>query len=170
MVEFALVAPILFLLIFGIVDFGRALNYYNDLTQLAGQGARSAAVNFNPSGSAVGAANADCPAQATPATTIQCQLIKTYTTTKELKDGISVCLGSMDAAGTISGVPAGGQPVTVRATYTFTFLPFLHSLLHVLSIRLVATQSERSEVVKPTYADGALQGPNATAGGDACTR
>ncbi|MEI4927255.1 hypothetical protein Q8G50_32570, partial [Klebsiella pneumoniae] len=86
------------------------------------QGARSAAVNFNPDGSAVGAANADCPAQGTPATTIQCQLIKTYTSTAELKNGISVCLGAMNGAGTISGVPAGGQPVTVRATYTFNFL------------------------------------------------
>ena len=43
-VEFALVGPILFLLVLGILDFGRALNYYNTLTQLAGQGARAAAV------------------------------------------------------------------------------------------------------------------------------
>src|SRR5262249_25698707 len=47
LVEFALIAPLLFLLIFGIIDFGRALNYYNELTQLAGQGARAAAVNRN---------------------------------------------------------------------------------------------------------------------------
>src|SRR5690349_9141530 len=49
-VEFALVAPILFLLVFGILDFGRALNYYNQMTQLAGQGARAAAVDNNPDG------------------------------------------------------------------------------------------------------------------------
>ena len=45
LVEFALIAPLLFLLLFGIIDFGRALDYYNQVTQLAGQGARAAAVN-----------------------------------------------------------------------------------------------------------------------------
>jgi Flp pilus assembly protein TadG len=47
LVEFALIAPILFLFLFGIIEFGRALNYYNDLTQLAGQGARAAIVSRN---------------------------------------------------------------------------------------------------------------------------
>ena len=47
-VEFALIAPLLFFLVFGIIEFGRALNYYNDLTQLAGQGARAAIVSRNP--------------------------------------------------------------------------------------------------------------------------
>ena len=50
LVEFALIAPLLFLLLFGIIDFGRALDYYNQVTQLAGQGARAAAVNRNPDG------------------------------------------------------------------------------------------------------------------------
>src|SRR5690242_3027793 len=47
-VEFALVVGPLLLIVFGILDFGRALNYYNDVTQLAGQGARFAAVNQEP--------------------------------------------------------------------------------------------------------------------------
>ena len=34
MVEFALVAPLLMILLFGIVNFGRALNYWNDATNL----------------------------------------------------------------------------------------------------------------------------------------
>ena len=51
--EFALIAPLLFLLLFGIIDFGRALDYYNQVTQLAGQGARAAAVNRNPDGSPI---------------------------------------------------------------------------------------------------------------------
>src|SRR5262249_34473281 len=74
MVEFALVALPLFLLVGGILDFARAMNYYNDMTQLAGQGARAAIVAGNPDGS-------------TPntATSVQCQLIKNYTTSAELK-------------------------------------------------------------------------------------
>lgn len=50
MVEMALVLPILLLLVLGIVDFGRALNYWNDTNQVAGQAARYAAVNTNPGG------------------------------------------------------------------------------------------------------------------------
>ena len=55
-VEFALIAPLLFLIVFGIIEFGRILNDYNQLTQLAGQGARAAAVNRNPDGTAIAAA------------------------------------------------------------------------------------------------------------------
>lgn len=47
MVEFALVAGLLFLLIFGIIDFGRALFLYNNLTNAAREGARVGAVDPN---------------------------------------------------------------------------------------------------------------------------
>jgi Flp pilus assembly protein TadG len=45
LVEFALVLPLLLLVVWGIVDFGRALGWKDDLTHLANQGSRSAAVN-----------------------------------------------------------------------------------------------------------------------------
>src|SRR5437773_10805566 len=48
MVEFAIVLPILALLLFGILDFGRLLNYWNDENQMAADGARWAAVNRAP--------------------------------------------------------------------------------------------------------------------------
>ena len=48
MVEMALVMPILLFLALGIVDFGRAINYWNDVNQIAADGARFAAVNKNP--------------------------------------------------------------------------------------------------------------------------
>ncbi len=44
-VEFALLLPLLLLLVFGIVDFGRALNAQETLTQAAREGARLAALN-----------------------------------------------------------------------------------------------------------------------------
>src|SRR5438067_9774474 len=47
-VEFAVVLPVLLLMVFGILDFGRAMNYDNDATHLANEGARWAVVNFNP--------------------------------------------------------------------------------------------------------------------------
>lgn len=43
-VEFALVVPMLLLLVFGIIDFGRMLNVKITLTQAAREGARAAAV------------------------------------------------------------------------------------------------------------------------------
>ena len=43
-VEFALVFPLLLLIVFGIIDFGRALNAQITLTQAAREGARLAAV------------------------------------------------------------------------------------------------------------------------------
>src|SRR5437763_12245520 len=81
LVEFALIAPLLFLLLFGIIDFGRALNYYNQVTQLAAQGARAAAVNRNPDGSPI-----------TSGTSLQSQLVNNYTAKPELKRGEIVCI------------------------------------------------------------------------------
>jgi Flp pilus assembly protein TadG len=49
--EFALVLPLLLLLILGMIDFGKAINYWIDNTHLANEGARLAVVNSNPGGS-----------------------------------------------------------------------------------------------------------------------
>src|SRR5438105_15914427 len=49
--EMALVLPVLLLLILGMVDFGKAINYWIDDTHLANEGARMAVVNNNPAGS-----------------------------------------------------------------------------------------------------------------------
>jgi Flp pilus assembly protein TadG len=45
-VEFALLLPLLLLLLFGIVDFGRALNAQITITQAAREGARLEALNL----------------------------------------------------------------------------------------------------------------------------
>ncbi len=45
-VEFALLLPVLLLIVFGIIDFGRALNAQITLTQAAREGARLAAVGL----------------------------------------------------------------------------------------------------------------------------
>lgn len=42
MVEFALIAPILFLLLFGVIDLGRAIYFYITIQQAATEGARAA--------------------------------------------------------------------------------------------------------------------------------
>lgn len=42
LVEFALVSPVLFLLLFGVIDLGRAIFYYDTLGHAATEGARTA--------------------------------------------------------------------------------------------------------------------------------
>ena len=151
-VEFALIAPLLFLLVFGIIEFGRILNAYNNLTQLAGQGARAAAVSRNPDGTAVGASSgtvddSDC-GSAGPHS-IQCQLSSFYAKQDSLS-GVKVCIPSLP-----SGV---GQPVTVHTSYVYNFTV---GLFGFTQITLNSTQTVRAEG-SPTYTAG-------DQGGNGCT-
>jgi Flp pilus assembly protein TadG len=50
LVEFAIVLPVLIMIILGILYFGRYENYANQETQLAEAGVRYAAVNYQPGG------------------------------------------------------------------------------------------------------------------------
>jgi Flp pilus assembly protein TadG len=127
-VEFALVVLPLCLVVFGILDFGRALNYYNNLTQIAGQGARAAAVNQDPNGG---------PADAN----FQHQLACAITST-ELRSGVKIRITT-----TPSTV---GDPVTVTNSYRFHFIPLLK-----LGLTLSAAQTERYESgATPGYSNG----------------
>jgi len=140
LVEFALIAPLLFVLLFGIIDFGRALDYYNQVTQLAGQGARAATVNRNPDGTAI-----------TSGSSLQNQLVQLYTAQPELKKGIVVC---------ITQVPQKvGDPVQVKVSYQFHFLPLIGAAGSALGgLTLSSTETERAEVVPPSYALGDQNG------------
>ena len=135
LVEFALIAPLLFLLLFGIIDFGRALNYYNQVTQLAGQGARAAVVNRNPDGTAI-----------TSGSSLQNQLVTQFTAQPELKNGEVVCI--------VGPLPTNvGDPVTVKVSYQFHFLPLIGLAGSALGgLNLSATETQRAEVVPPGYA------------------
>jgi Flp pilus assembly protein TadG len=48
LVEFALVLPLLLVLLLGVLDFGKGFNYWIDETHLANEAARFAVVNKNP--------------------------------------------------------------------------------------------------------------------------
>jgi TadE-like protein len=136
LVEFALIAPFLFLVLFGIIDFGRALNYYNQVTQLAGQGARAAQVNRMPDGTAIPSGSA-----------LQQQLVNN-TAQRELRNGEVVCI--------VSPLPTKvGDPVTVKVSYQFHFLPLIGVAGGALGgLTLSATETQRAEVVPPSYATG----------------
>jgi Flp pilus assembly protein TadG len=116
LVEFALILPILMFILLGILDFGRAMNYTNNLTQLAAEGARSAAVNHNPDGTSL----------VTPyAGTIQ-QQIRDRPGSPEMRNNVTVCLTAP-----ASGVAGVGQPVTVTTSMDFALIPYLGGTVHL---------------------------------------
>jgi len=130
-IEFALVAIPLFLLVLGIIDFGRALNYYNDMQQLAGQGARFAAVNQEP-GTAGGTAGPNFQKD-----------LADFADSPELKNPanhITVCINSP--------LPAQvGDPVSITVSYNFHFIP----LISPITLPLSTTQTERFEANSPGF-------------------
>lgn len=142
-VEFAIIAAPLLVLVFGILDFGRALNYYNDMTQLAGQGARFAAVNQEPdcgtspgcSGS-VGAANGNFQ-----------QDLAALADSPELRGKVQVCIQTQNPTSSMSA----GDAVSVTVRYRFNFLSFLVAKTGLTTITLSSTQTERSETATPGY-------------------
>lgn len=98
-VEFALVLPLLVLIVFGVIDFGRAINAQITLTQAAREGARALAL---------GQANYQTRAQ-------DAAIGLSGLTVTPLPDGNGV-----------KGCPAGsqqnGDDAVVQVTYTFTFI------------------------------------------------
>ena len=97
-VEFALILPLLVMLVFGIVDFGRAYNAQITLTQAAREGARMAALE-----TALGYNDATVAAKTATAAT---------------------GLGLTSAAVTVSSCPTGSTQTTeavVTVKYTLTF-------------------------------------------------
>jgi len=56
-VELAILLPLLLLLVFGVIDFGRMLNTQITLTEAAREGARAAALGFDPNARVARTAN-----------------------------------------------------------------------------------------------------------------
>jgi Flp pilus assembly protein TadG len=139
LVEFALVLPLLLLLLFGMLDFGRAFNYWIDSTHLANEGARWAVVNKNPATSG----------------TLQ-HYIQQQADTNELRNGGTASVpdplqGCISFPGTGAGV---GQPVQVTANVTYNWLPFLSKRLSLLSTTVSGSSIMRIEATPTNYLAG----------------
>jgi Flp pilus assembly protein TadG len=137
LVEFALVAPLLFLLLFGMLDFGRAFNYWIDSTHLANEGARWAVVNHNPGSGTLQA------------------YIQGQADTSELRDGGSASVP--DPMQVCINFPNGatvGQPVVVTASVTYHWLPFLSDRIDVLATSVTGSSTMRLEAVPTNYSAG----------------
>lgn len=133
LVEFALVLPLVLVLLFGIIDFGRAYNYWVDETHLANQAARFASVNHRPDS----------------AQTIT-QYVKGQGTTTELRNGTGQVSPGLKLCIATSGVV--GDPVTVNATATYHWLSILG--LNTLSTPITGSATMRVEATPTAYASG----------------
>jgi hypothetical protein len=117
MVEFAFVLPLLLTLVFGIMDFGRALNYWIYQTHLSSEGARYALVNTWPG----------CPLNtagicgSVSGTTSLQRFIHDSVDTAELLNGVKVCI---DVGVNSVPAPIAGDPVKVTVSYPFKWLGF----------------------------------------------
>lgn len=107
-VEFAMVVPILCVLVLVLVDFGKGMNYWLDLNHVASEGARKAAVNTFPT-----------------AGEYQTYMLDRLETS-ELKAGGT---DSVPTGATIAiCLPEGGDvgdPVTVQVSVAYHWIPFI---------------------------------------------
>ncbi len=137
MVEFALVLPLLLVLVLGVLDFGRAFNYWIDSTHLANVAARYATVNKNPGAAA--------------SRTLQ-RHVELQASTKELRDApIDVCISFPDASPT---GPLVGDAVAVEVKSPFTFLGFLVERAGLGSIEIHGKATMRLEAPPTNYSAG----------------
>jgi Flp pilus assembly protein TadG len=118
--EFALILPILLLLVFGVFDFGRAIYAYNSISNAAREGARTAIVDQSQTGGVYTAAQ-DAANQATalglnPA------------------DPNDVLVSFPNTTG-LCGTPAIGCIARVRVQYRFTAItPILGAVVGPITL------------------------------------
>ncbi len=115
MVEFVLIAPLLFVLVGGIVQVALALNYWLDMQRIANQGARWAVVARYPLPNGSMCTTASSPTPCDP--TLQTTLVDAAQT-----DGLrpNVCITFPS-----HGSSLVGDPVRIRLETDFTFVPIL---------------------------------------------
>jgi Flp pilus assembly protein TadG len=140
MVEFALVLPLLLVLVFGMLEFGKAFNYWIDTTHLANEGARWAVVNHNPG-----------------AGTLQ-EYVKGRANTVELRDGGTASIPAGDEAEVCISFPNGtadvGDPVLVTVTATYHWLPFIGDRISSADVTISGSATMRLEAPPSNYVEG----------------
>jgi len=125
LVETAIILPLLLLLIFGLIDFARAMYTKNTLNNAARSGARTAAVT-QPSPSAE-SGTLDSPATST-ANMIKNNLFN------GIPDSVTYTLNVLDATGTtpVTGPASAGN--IVKVTVTWTDFPMITPLYKIMGI------------------------------------
>jgi hypothetical protein len=133
MVEFALAAPLLILLVAGIIQFGVALNFWLDMHRIANQGARWAVVNCGPAGGF------------DPCSPTLDAYLAQQPVARGNNPDVEICYESMTGQGPDGAEAVAGDAVTVKMTDAFTMVP----IIDVGTIDLSASATMRLEQ-KPT--------------------
>jgi TadE-like protein len=135
LVEFAIVVPLVLLLLYGIIDFSSAYSYKNNMEQLANEAARYAAVNT-------------CGTTACAGGLITSQ-VKNDAETGDLKNG-GGSISSPGVAVTLCFPTASsnvGDPIQSNVDATYKWLPALVSALGIpQTVGIHASATERLEV------------------------
>jgi hypothetical protein len=143
--EFALILPLLMVLFLGMLDLGKAFNYWIDETHLANQGARWAVVNKNPGGTA------------TPPMSLQ-RYIASKANTDELKKGGTESVPAADRIEVCISFPSGsqnvGEPVQVTATAEYHWIPLVGEKLPFPSTTISGQATMRLEAKPVNYVAG----------------
>jgi len=137
LVEFALVLPIILALLFGIIEIGRAYNYWVNQTHLANQAARFATVDHRP----------------VAGQTIT-QYVRGQGTTSELRNGTGHVTPGLRVCIATTGVV--GDPLTVTATSTYHWIPILG--LSAVSTQIVGKATMRVEKTPSQYTTNECSG------------
>lgn len=123
LVEFALVVPLLLLLVLGIIDFGRAINYWNDENHVANMGARFAIVGSAPNFAGF-PPTTNCVQPSDLVSLVRYEACldspELYPDSSPGSNGVqtpvSVCV-------TIPSTNAIGDPITVKVSTSYKWLP-----------------------------------------------
>jgi Flp pilus assembly protein TadG len=143
LVEFALVLPLLLLLLFGMLDFGKAFNYWIDETHLANEAARWAVVNNNPGSGTLQQwvlSQADTP-----------ELQNGGTSSVPTKAQVCIAFPTNSQTGT-SGLV--GDPVNVTVSVTYNWLPFVGGKISKTNVTIVGDSTMRLEALPTNYTAG----------------
>ncbi len=118
--ELAIVLPVLLLIILGILDFGRAVNDWNDETHVANLAARYAAVGSLPTSGTCGTSN---PNVTSIQTFVACEV---GIDSRALQNGSGGGNGPQTVATTVC-VPSNSQFQSVRVDVTtnYQWIPYL---------------------------------------------
>jgi Flp pilus assembly protein TadG len=145
--EFAIALPLLLVLLLGLIDFGKAINYWIDETHLANEGARWAAVNNNPGASSGLTLQQYILGQADSAE-LRGQLKGTQQTAHPAS--VKICLykasdGSAETTGSV------GDTVVVRVTYDYNWIRFLVAKVGIGPTTSITGKAAMRVEVPPTY-------------------
>jgi Flp pilus assembly protein TadG len=137
--EFALVLPVLVLILFSVIHFGKAFNYWNDATHLTAEAARFAAVNRKPD-----------PASAA---SLQ-QQIKNQADTAELRNGTGSVSAPQVCVNFPNGTSNAGDPVRVTMSFTYSWIPLIGSRIGTASSAITSSTVMRLETTPTNFSAG----------------